>query len=122
MNVCIIGAGRMGKAHAERLGRIEGVRIAGVCDVIPEKARALAETTGARAYTDPEEMLGRERPDAVWICTPANRHSEHVRLSLRYKVPFFLEKPVAVDLEEASAVREEVAGSGIVHSVGYIKS
>ena len=120
MNVCIIGAGRMGKAHAQRLSRIEGVRIAGVCDVVPENARALAEATGARAYTDPEEMFGRERPDAVWICSPANRHSEHVRLSLKCKVPFFLEKPVAVDLEEARAVRDEVAGSGIVHSVGYM--
>ncbi|HID10152.1 MAG TPA: Gfo/Idh/MocA family oxidoreductase [Candidatus Latescibacteria bacterium] len=118
--IAIIGAGRMGKAHAHRLGKIEGVRIVGVCDIVPESADALAEATGARPYADCGEMLERERPDAVWICSPANRHSEHVRLALRYKVPFLLEKPVAVDLNEARAVRDEVMGSGLLHSVGYM--
>ncbi|RKY62138.1 MAG: hypothetical protein DRP95_01935 [Candidatus Latescibacterota bacterium] len=118
--ICIIGAGRMGKAHAQRLGKIEGVQIAGICDVVPESARTLAEATGARPYVDCEEMLKRERPDAVWICSPANRHSEHVRLALKYKIPFFLEKPVAVDLEEARVVRDEVLSSGLLHSVGYM--
>ncbi|MCM8769235.1 MAG: Gfo/Idh/MocA family oxidoreductase [Candidatus Omnitrophica bacterium] len=120
MNVGIIGAGRMGVVHVNALKKIDWVKIVAVCDLLVERAVALAKELSAKAYTDYQEMLDREKIEAVWICTPADVHPENVLACIERGVPFFLEKPVAVKKEDGEVVVRKIEKEGIYHAVGYI--
>ncbi|MCD6220563.1 Gfo/Idh/MocA family oxidoreductase [bacterium] len=118
--VGIIGAGRIAGAHIQALSKIENVKIEGVCDVVKEKAEEKARKIGARVYTDYKEMLDREKLDAVWICTPADVHSENVLYCIEKNIPFFLEKPVGINERECDEVAEKLKKEKIINSVGFM--
>ncbi|MGB5007296.1 MAG: Gfo/Idh/MocA family oxidoreductase, partial [Ferruginibacter sp.] len=72
----IIGCGRIAERHAEQMTR-HGNLVA-VCDIIPEKANAMADRYHARAYYSMEEMLAQETGlQVVSICTPNGLHAAH---------------------------------------------
>lgn len=67
MKTAVAGIGVIGRVHVEVLREL-GYAPAAVCDVIPERREGVA---GAKGYGDFSEMLEKERPDVVHICTPA---------------------------------------------------
>lgn len=73
-----MGAGHMAGTHARAYDRIPNARVAGVMDIRPEAAQALAAQHGARAYTDFDQMLAELKPDVVDVCTPTPFHEEYV--------------------------------------------
>jgi predicted dehydrogenase len=64
-------------------------------------------------------MLERARPDALYICVPPFAHGEPEAAALDAGVPFFVEKPLACDLETAEAIAAAVARSGLITATGY---
>jgi len=120
LKVGIIGAGRIAGAHINALLKIENVKIKAICDVIKEKAMEKGEKTGAAIYTDYKEMLDKEKLDAVWICTPADVHSENVLYCIEKNIPFFLEKPVGINERECDKVAEKLKKENIINSVGFM--
>lgn len=120
MKVGIIGAGRIANAHINALLKIKDVRIIAICDIVKERAEEKAKIIGAKVYTNFKEMLDKENLDAVWICTPADVHSENVLYCLEKNVPFFLEKPVGLDEKECEQIAERVKKSDIINSVGFM--
>ena len=68
MRIGVIGAGWIAEEHVAILRRLNGVEIAAVCDVDEARARGLGG--GAPAYTDWRELIERESPEAVFVCTP----------------------------------------------------
>ena len=75
IRIGLIGAGRMGNTHARILRSQGQAQILAACDLIPEKAKAMADEWGGRAYTDHQAMLAQESLDAVYICTPTFNHA-----------------------------------------------
>ena len=64
----LIGAGRIGTSHAGVIAeRVPGARLAAVADPRPEAAQALADRYGARAFTDPIELINDPEITAVVI-------------------------------------------------------
>jgi predicted dehydrogenase len=120
IKVGFIGTGRIYKSHLAALRKIEGVEITSVCDILPEVLERTSKETSGKPYIDYREMLDREKLDAVWICTPANVHTENVLYCIDKKVPFFLEKPAAMSEKEGDAVLKKLKETGIYHSVGYM--
>ena len=67
-----------------------------------ERAERFARENGvARFYGDYEEMLERERPDAVYVATTNNFHFENVMLCIGHGVPVLCEKSMFMTLAEA---------------------
>ena len=120
IRVGIAGAGRTGKWHIERLQKIEDVEITSICDIVKENAERLTYGLKINVYSDFQEMINKEKLDAIWICTPADVHSGEVMSCLEENIPFFLEKPVTINLEEGEKVAEKVKDKGILHSIGYM--
>lgn len=119
ISVAIVGAGRMGKAHAAGLGKIEDVRITGVADVQMDAAIALAEQIGARPFTDWREMLTQIRPDAVYLCTPASDHLEQTTFAAKAGLNVFVEKPISANVTDAFAIADVVERAGVLCTTGY---
>lgn len=119
LSVAIVGAGRMGKTHAQHLAAIAQARIVAVADVVRAGADALAAPYNAAVYTDYREMLERERPDLVYFCTPAFDHAEQVAFAAARGVNIFVEKPLATTMAAAVAAAAAVERHGVLCTVGF---
>lgn len=95
INFAIVGCGRIAQRHAEHIAKRGTLTC--VCDNIPEKADALAEKYGAKAFYTLEEMLSSGIPiDVVSICSPNGLHAEHSITSLNAGCHVLCEKPMAL--------------------------
>ena len=119
VRIGMIGAGRMSNVHAQRLARISEAKIVAVADVLPERAQSLAGSMGAAAYTDYGAMLDREKLDGVYICTPTGAHAGQAVAAAERRLPFFVEKPLALTMAEGWRVAQAVECAGVMSCVGY---
>jgi len=113
----MIGAGWIAAQHLERLRRRGGVELAGIADL--DAGRAAEIAAGAPVHEDWRELIERERPDAVFVCTPPLTHCEIAVTALHHHVHVYLEKPIARGLEDARTIVEAAARSDAVCAVGY---
>lgn len=120
LKIGIIGAGRISNAHFQAFSKIENVKIVAICDIVKEKAEEKAKEIGAKVYTDYKEMIEKEDLDAVWICTPADVHSENILSCIEKNIPFFMEKPVGIDEKDCAKVAEKLKETKIINSVGFM--
>lgn len=118
----IIGCGKIAARHAEQAAR-HG-ELTAVCDIIPEKADALAAVYKARAYYCPEDLLKEEKQiDLVAVCTPNGLHSGHSILALRAGMNVLCEKPLCISSSDAAAMISTAEQAGkrlfVVKSTRY---
>lgn len=104
MKTAIVGCGNVSVNHFSALKDIEDAEIIATVDIKPERAQSKAALTGAKAYTDFDEMLEKEKPDIVHIATPHYLHTEMAIKALKSGAHVFLEKPCSVTLEQADAL------------------
>jgi D-apiose dehydrogenase len=105
----IIGCGFFGQIQLEAWRRMEEAEIVAACDLDPAKAASAAP----HAYTSPEEMLDRERPDFVDIATRPESHLALVRVAAARRIPIICQKPIAPTWDEAVEVVETVEAAGV---------
>jgi len=99
----IIGCGKIAQRHAEHISH-KGILTA-VCDVVTEKADALAAKYGAKAYYNIDELLQHETAvDVIAICTPNGLHASHSIKSLQAGFHVLCEKPMALHVHDAEAM------------------
>jgi UDP-N-acetyl-2-amino-2-deoxyglucuronate dehydrogenase len=99
----LIGCGRIAKRHAEQI--IKHGILAGVCDIIPQKADEMAALFNTKAYYAIEEILALEKKlDVVSICTPNGLHASHSILSLVAGSNVLCEKPLCIKAADAKAM------------------
>ena len=99
----MIGAGHMGTLHARNLLADARVHIAGVTDVVPDRAEALAQLCQGQIFANVEALLD-AGVEAVYVCTPNALHTEAVLTALQRHVHVFSEKPIATTLREARQI------------------
>lgn len=99
MNFSIIGCGRIAQRHAEQIKKLGN--LVAVCDIVKEKADALANQYGANAYYDINDLLSKEENiDVVAVCSPNGLHAQHSILSLKAGVNVLCEKPLAINVAD----------------------
>ncbi len=112
--IAIIGQGYMGQTHAlawEACGR--GDDITFVCT--PHPGEPLEGAPHARFVTDLEEVLGDPDVGIVSVCTPTPTHADIALRALAAGKNVLLEKPIALTMEDALAIREAaLRSSGIL--------
>lgn len=114
----LIGAGRMGRAHASLLARIPQCRLVAVADPHAERATELAAPTDARVFQDAGDLID-SAVEAVVITTPVATHAPLALAAIRAGKAVFLEKPVAHTLAAAHAVATAAAERGVPVQVGF---
>jgi myo-inositol 2-dehydrogenase / D-chiro-inositol 1-dehydrogenase len=120
VRIGVIGAGRIGRLHAELLaGRVPGVALAGVHDVRPEAASAVAAELGVPAADSVEELLADPDLDAVAICSSTETHAELIVAAARAGKAIFCEKPVSHDLAEVDRALAAVEEAGTPFQIGF---
>jgi predicted dehydrogenase len=117
--VGFVGAGGVASRHAAVLSDFGDVRIAAVADPDLARAEQLAAPFGAAVYASAPELLAGEQLDALYICVPPFAHGEPELAAIQAGLPFFVEKPVALDLKTAESVAEALRERPVVTATGY---
>ncbi len=102
--VGIIGAG-VSRNHVSAFQELgEWFEVRSICDIDATRAQILAETCGARATTDINEIIARDDLDIIDVCTPSYLHLEQTLAALEAGKNVILEKPAAGSLREVDAL------------------
>ncbi|MCM8818352.1 MAG: Gfo/Idh/MocA family oxidoreductase [Candidatus Omnitrophica bacterium] len=120
IRIGFIGCGGIAKAHMMRLSKIEGIKFVSMCDLNENFAKECAEIYGGNPYTDFRKMLDNEKLDACYICIPPFAHSGQEEECIERNIPFFIEKPIHLDLEKAKMINEKIKEKNVITSVGYV--
>ena len=112
LRLALVGCGRISRNHFEAIERIDGLALAGVCDMVPERARAAGERYGVPWFRDYGEMLREVECDAVVVCTPSGLHPAHGIQAAAMGRHVISEKPMAISLAGADSLVQacDVAG------------
>lgn len=109
MKLAVIGAGHMGRYHAEKFARLPGVELAAVVD--PDPARA--------QVADFRKVLGSVQ--AAVVAVPTHLHHEVARACLENGLHVLVEKPIAATLEEADDLVSLSQKQNVVLQVGHVE-
>src|SRR5215213_1753762 len=108
----------MGRRYARFVSRIEGMRVAGVCDVDRALADEVAAESGGTVYGDVAAMAA--AVDAVIVCTPEHLHLDPALAALAAGKPVMIEKPIAHSLDAARQIADAGRRAGGPVLVGHL--
>lgn len=118
-NIAVIGCGYWGKNLVRVFDELEALKT--VCDIkegILENKRIKYPHVGRTA--DMEDIFRDDSIDSVVIATPASTHYSLVKKSLLNKKNVFVEKPLALAIEEGRELVALSKSTGKILMVGHI--
>ena len=140
LRAAIVGLGRMGStfddehstfsrwrpphAHAASYRAVTATQLVAGSDPHPGQRDAFAQkwdVDHSHLYADFREMLARERPDVVSICTSARPRAAILRDVLEHGPTvraIWVEKPISISLAEADSMIESCRRAGVLLAVG----
>jgi predicted dehydrogenase len=107
----VVGCGKIGKRHAERIRQNRDTELVGVYDIVPERAECFAETYKCQRFDTYDELL-RAELDIVNICTPSGLHASMSLEALEAGKHVLCEKPMTTCLVDADEVIQAEKASG----------
>lgn len=121
IRVGLVGAGRIGRVHAENLAyRIPEAELVAVSDIFVEAAETLAaELQVPGVYQEPQRILDDESIDAVLICSSTDTHAQIIEAAAIAGKQIFCEKPIALDLAKIDRALAAVEEADVKLMVGF---
>lgn len=121
IHIALIGAGRMGKIHAQNLARhVRGVKLAAIADVNLAAAQALAaEWDVPRVTEDYRQLLDDATIDAVVIASATDTHALFIAQAADAGKHIFCEKPLSHDLQTIDRALAHVERTGVKLQIGF---
>lgn len=116
--LALVGAGLVGKRHAEAIRATTGVSLSAVVDP-NQPGRAFAEAEGVSWFRTMEEMFAAEAPDGVILATPTLLHIDLGLDCIARRCPVLIEKPLASSSDEAEILVTRAEQTGVPVLVGH---
>ena len=116
VSVGIIGFGRIGAEHAGWILKCATANAIAVADPTPARQQ-IAQQQGLKTYSDIPDLLRDDSVEAILVSTPTSMHFEHVQLALSAGKHVLVEKPMALDLDQARRMAELAERKKLVLSV-----
>ncbi len=123
--ICSIGCGGMAQAgHGPAFRKYAqmnpDIKLAACCDIDAARAEKFRSEFGfARSYTEWEEMIRQEKPDAVSLIVPVTLTEELTIQMLRHKIPVILEKPPGMNREQTLRMADEAQRTETPNQVAF---
>jgi myo-inositol 2-dehydrogenase/D-chiro-inositol 1-dehydrogenase len=122
VNVGIIGAGRIGKLHAENIAySIPHAKLVAIADVnMTPTIEAWAKGLGIeKVLKDPAALIADKNIQAVLICSSTDTHADFVVKLANAGKHIFCEKPVDLTAAKVRTALEAVKKAGVQLQVGF---
>ena len=120
LKVGLIGCGFMGTMHANCYKNIDGVEVVAFADIRKECAQKLAEGTNADIYGDGNDLIENADVDIIDICLPTYLHCEYALKAMKKVKYLFVEKPVALTVEQGTKMLEMAKETGTRVQIGQV--
>ncbi|MBC7320752.1 ThuA domain-containing protein [bacterium] len=119
VNCGILGYGGMGRFHAGKMNKIQGLNLIAICDTNPERIElARREYPNLKGYfTKLDDMLAIQDLELVFVVTPHNTHRDAVIRCLTAGKNVVVEKPMCITVEEANSMISKAREKGLMLSV-----
>jgi myo-inositol 2-dehydrogenase/D-chiro-inositol 1-dehydrogenase len=121
VNIGVIGAGRIGRLHADNLvARVPNARVLAIADVVESAAQETATRLNIPIATnDYHEILSNPDIRAVAICSATDTHAQIIIEAAQAGKHIFCEKPIDFDLNRIDAALAAVEKAGVTLQVGF---
>lgn len=118
--LALIGCGGIGAYHLDHFIQFKDIELAGFCDLIIERAENFALRAGSgKAFVGWRDMLDEIKPDMVFVCIPPTCHGAIEFELIKRGIPFFVEKPLALDPDLARELNKQVAAKKLIAASGF---
>jgi predicted dehydrogenase len=122
LRVAVIGAGFISSNRHLPAWKAIGdkVEIVGLSDLNREMGKKIADQFGITGlYTDAAEMIAKEKPDVVDICTPPATHAKVAALAMDHGCNMMIEKPMALTNSDCDTIVSGAHQKGVKVCVGH---
>lgn len=122
LKIGIIGAGRMGNAHAANIANIADAEVSAVYDINPEKTAAfVGKYPQVKIMSSPDELVNSADVDLIAITSPTYCHAEGLRAAMATGKPVFCEKPLCRTRAELDELAPMLRSYKNVFAVGFVR-
>ena len=108
LNFALIGAGRIGKMHAEIINANPETNLKFVYDVNREFASDVANINNAEVVKNPEDAITSFETNAVLIASATPTHIQFIKMAANAGKAVFCEKPIDLDIDKVNKCKEEL--------------
>jgi predicted dehydrogenase len=119
LRVGVVGAGYLGKFHAEKYSQMDDVELVGIADLNRAQAERVSKKVKTNAYTDYRDLIG--KTDAVSVVVPTPAHYKVSRDFLENDIDVLIEKPITTTLREADELISISEARGLIIQVGHLE-
>ena len=121
VNIGVIGAGRIGRVHAEHLAhRIPEAQVVAIADVVLSAAQqCAAELHIPFVSANHRDVLNHPDVEAVVICSSTDTHAQFIEEAAQAGKHIFCEKPIDFDLRKIDRALDAVARAGVKLQIGF---
>lgn len=119
MRTAVIGAGYLGRFHAQKYAASPNCELIGIADPSADARASVGAELGVPAHADYRELLG--RVDAVSVVTPTPTHFSVAKKFLETGAHVLVEKPMTLTIEEGVLLVEAARRAGRVLQVGHLE-
>ena len=120
VGVAVIGTGQWGKNHARVYKELPSTELIAICDINPQRAKAMADQYGAKAYSDSTEMLKDKNIQAINVCTWSTILYQEAIKALNAGKHVLVEKPMSTTPDQARQLVKTAEENSLHLTVGFL--
>tara|TARA_Y100000996_G_scaffold403177_1_gene375894 strand:+ start:346 stop:1332 length:987 start_codon:yes stop_codon:yes gene_type:complete len=114
-----MGAGRIGKMHAEIISAHPDVNLQYVYDINKDNALQVAKQNNAEIVNSPEEAIMSDKIDAILIASATPTHTQFITMGAKSGKAVFCEKPIDLDIHKVNECMKEINEINIPLQIGF---
>jgi predicted dehydrogenase len=118
--VAVIGAGKIGRTHAEAYAAIPNAELVAICDSRTDVAEEMAKEFSAKAVADVDQLLKEVEVDAIDVCTPTPAHLDVIKAAAAAGKHIACEKPLARTISQAMEADRICEEAGVTLFVAHV--
>ena len=119
INFALIGAGRIGKMHAEIINANLDATLKFVYDVNSHLANEVADISNAEVANTPEDAINSSEIDAVLIASATPTHIQFIKMAANAGKAVFCEKPIDLDISKVNQCKTELQDIKTPIQIGF---
>ena len=119
INLALMGAGRIGKMHAEIITAHPEANLQFVYDVNEEFALQVAKQNNAESVSSSEEAINNDKINAILIASATPTHTQFITMGAKAGKAIFCEKPIDLDINKVNECMKEIDGIDIPVQIGF---
>ena len=119
INFALMGAGRIGKMHAEIIDAHPEANLQYVYDVNLEFAKQITNQNNSKVSKSAEEAITSPEVDAILIASATPTHTQFITMAAKAGKAIFCEKPIDLDINKVNKCMEEIKGINVPLQIGF---